>query len=604
MKKIIAGLVAIALVAVSIGVAAYAFANTSTSEPEGGSSYSIGGVKGMGEGYHNMPEEYVLNTTLPSVPAKLMVYRVVEPNVTREEVASLAERLGMDGSVKEESYRFVVTDGQYDLHVGKSVHNHIYYEDTSRWRKRNDKDEPENLPSDEEAIAIVMEFLNDTGLMPEDAVPHKVEHSTSKVMVSFATDETNNLPAIAGFRMSVEVGGNGNIIRVTKDWSEYEPYKESSVITPEEAFEELNKSGITTGLRNVTTATINEVCFGYHYYTDYEKEQRFLKPIYKFKGVAKGKIDGHTETKPFSTLIYALSDDYPIPPAKKYVLNTTLPSVPDKLMVYKTAEPKVSKADVASLAEQVGLNGSIKEVSDGFMVTYGQYYLKVNNISGSILYTDIGNGECQNIRFSTGGGITCDVSPRSGHEVLTMLFLTPGLGTCHSTSHPSSDDEAIEITREFLDDTGLMPEDAILNGVEHSKNGGMNVWFRREINGLPVTGDGSEIGVGVCDYQNIAGVFKVWKEYESHEEFSIITPEVALEEFKTDGEDAGRVNARGVVTINNVYLGYYSKPAGEEQAYLQPVYVFEGVTKGSGGTMRFEQYIPAITELGGIEFGE
>ena len=73
MKKIIAGLVAIALVAVSIGVAAYAFANTSTSEPEGGSSYSIGGVKGMGEGYHNMPEEYVLNTTLPSVPAKLMV---------------------------------------------------------------------------------------------------------------------------------------------------------------------------------------------------------------------------------------------------------------------------------------------------------------------------------------------------------------------------------------------------------------------------------------------------------------------------------------------------------------------------------------------------
>ena len=56
-----------------------------------------------------------------------------------------------------------------------------------------------------------------------------------------------------------------------------------------------------------------------------------------------------------------------------------------------------------------------------------------------------------------------------------------------------------------------------------------------------------------------------------------------------------------VITINNVYLGYYAKPASEEQTYLQPVYVFEGVTKCDCATFEFVQYIPAVPQLGGIE---
>ena len=310
---------------------------------------------------------------------------------------------------------------------------------------------------------------------------------------------------------------------------------------------------------------------------------------------------------------------------EEYVLNTTLPSVPDKLMVYKTAEPKVSKADVASLAERMGLNGSIKEVSDGFLVTDGQYCLKINTISGSVLYTETSKVECeiQNIRFSgySGGSITCDVSwddesHRDGKDSPPGLpsMMSFEFGRCfYPTSALPSNDEAIEIAKEFLNDTGLMPEDAVLRGVEHSALksvnnrgetlaiGGMNVWFSREINGLPITGGGSEIGVGVCSYQDIAGVFKVWREYEPYREYSIITPEEALKEFEREGVDVCVGNVRMVVTINNVYLGYYAKPAGEEQTYLQPVYVFEGVTKGDCGTLEFVQYIPAVPQLGGIE---
>lgn len=113
MRKI-ASLVVIALVAVaiSIGITVYASVYSPTPEPEVNSLSSRPGIGG----YQNTPEEYVLNTTLPSVPDKLMVHRT-KPNVTRADVTSLAERLGMNGSIKEVYDGFIVKDGSFFLEV-------------------------------------------------------------------------------------------------------------------------------------------------------------------------------------------------------------------------------------------------------------------------------------------------------------------------------------------------------------------------------------------------------------------------------------------------------------------------------------------------------
>ena len=176
MKKKIASLVAIAVVAVaiSIGITVYASVYSPTPEPEVNSLSSRAGIGG----YHDTPEEYVLNTTLPLVPDKLMVYRT-KPNITREEVTSLAERLGMNGSVREVDVWFMVTDGQYDLDVSK-ISGAMVYRDRSRSMTGNDRDKPENLPSDEEAVEIARRFLEERGLMPKDAVFRRVLHQVLK----------------------------------------------------------------------------------------------------------------------------------------------------------------------------------------------------------------------------------------------------------------------------------------------------------------------------------------------------------------------------------------------------------------------------------------
>jgi len=303
MKKTGIGLVIILLVAAG---AVYTIAYQPTSEI---ASPPIDNMKG----FHSTPL-YVLNTTLPSAPDKLMVYISKRPEVEREEVALLAKRLGLTGNVSEVSDEFILTDGQYHFEVNKKS-GRVAYTDASRWMIGNDKDKPSNLPSDDEAIDIARKFLIDKGLMPDDAVLCRVSHPRivainktgdvigvgfEDVKVSF-TREVNGLPVVgAGSKIDVEVGGGGDVISVYKVWREYVPYKEFSIITPEEAFEKLKKVGIFTGIKDVETASIDKVYLGY-YTKSASEEQTYLQPVYVFVGEAKGD----NETRKFVQYIPA-----------------------------------------------------------------------------------------------------------------------------------------------------------------------------------------------------------------------------------------------------------------------------------------------------------
>ncbi|HJH27718.1 MAG TPA: hypothetical protein C5S37_13375 [Methanophagales archaeon] len=305
MKKIGIGLVITLLVAAG---AVYTIAYQPTSEIV---SPSIDNMKG----FHSTPL-YVLNTTLPSGPDKLMVYKSTRPDmsVEREEVASLAKRLGLTGNVSEVSGEFILTEGQYHLEVNKKS-GRVAYTDASRWMIGNDKDKPSNLPSDDEALIIARKILIDKGLMPDDAVLCGVDHPSvvainktgdmigvgfEEVKVSFAR-EVNGLPVVgAGSKIDVEVGGGGDVISVYKVWREYVPYKEFSIITPDEAFEKLKKVGIFTGIKDVETASIDKVYLGY-YTKSASEEQTDLQPVYVFEGEAKGD----NETRKFVQYIPA-----------------------------------------------------------------------------------------------------------------------------------------------------------------------------------------------------------------------------------------------------------------------------------------------------------
>ncbi len=102
------------------------------------------------------------------------------------------------------------------------------------------------------------------------------------------------------------VGGYGDVIELWKKWRECEPYKEYSIITPEEAFEELKREGVNVGMRNVSTATINSAWLAYYSKCALD-EQTYLKPVYVFEGEAEGKsiVEYRNETAHFKQFIVA-----------------------------------------------------------------------------------------------------------------------------------------------------------------------------------------------------------------------------------------------------------------------------------------------------------
>ncbi len=265
-----------------------------------------------------------------------------------------------------------------------------------------------------------------------------------------------------------------------------------------------------------------------------------------------------------------------------FVLNTTLPKVPKKLMIYKCAEPNVTLEYASLMAKRFGMKGQPKKVLDEFVLTDGNNHLEINTKSGRTAYTDAS-------RWMVGNNMD-------------------------KQSNLPSDREAIKIAKKYLSKTDLMPSDATLRDITHPRVVAMDkegnvigvgfedvkVSFTRKINGFPVVGAGSKLDVEVGGNGDVINLYKVWRNYRPYRVYSIITPEQALKKLKKTGIFTG-IKSVDKATINKVYLGYYTKSASEKQTYLQPVYVFEGYAKGENRIEEFKQYVPAIPEFGGIK---
>ena len=123
-----------------------------------------------------------------------------------------------------------------------------------------------------------------------------------------------------GAKSGIVFGENGEIIGASKIWREIEPYRETDIITPEEAFqefkerwpregkpEELEKADIHTRV-HVKTIELT-------YYAKSGREpQKYLKPVYIFKGdyVTTGRVGEQEigEKDIFEIILNFLSQNY------------------------------------------------------------------------------------------------------------------------------------------------------------------------------------------------------------------------------------------------------------------------------------------------------
>jgi hypothetical protein len=248
------------------------------------------------------------------------------------------------------------------------------------------------------------------------------------------------------------------------------------------------------------------------------------------------------------------------------------PLVPEKMLVYRV-DRNISEDVIRKFASQLGVNG---EIHRGRMIV------------------SIGEGD-----YSVSG------VPTSAFMEYSTIVPEPGYDPQYINTHLPSDDEAVKISDEFLDQHNIRPEGAVFYSTSHNighfisgeiqvKNSeSINVWYKRWIDGCMILTDKLHVVVGVNG--EVRKMIREWPAYEPYQEFSTIGPEEAFGFLKKTGvviRDEMKNPEKAIVT--NVSLVYIDQTNTEDFDYLIPVYYFKGTVQGDSKSAEFYQYIPAI----------
>lgn len=234
----------------------------------------------------------VLNTSVSNVNDKILVYKTVPPNVTKDLTLLYAKKFGVEGdlrgetSVQSKNLTFFVT-------VTKKSG---YVEYGNQDRPTEKMDSPDQLPSDSEAQQIAIKYLKERDLFPEGAElvsppGHENAYSSddnnvvtiSHGQICVRFHRSLNGLKVKGANVEVDIGGHGDVIGYYANWRNYEPYKEYPLITVEDAFEKLKLNGVSVGMNEPDRVSIDNVYLAYHSDGGAYKED-YLPPVWVFEG--------------------------------------------------------------------------------------------------------------------------------------------------------------------------------------------------------------------------------------------------------------------------------------------------------------------------------
>ncbi|MCK4420574.1 hypothetical protein KAW48_02160 [candidate division WOR-3 bacterium] len=243
--------------------------------------------------------------------------------------------------------------------------------------------------------------------------------------------------------------------------------------------------------------------------------------------------------------------------------------VPERMMVYRTVDPKITRDDVRRLMKIFGFEGQIDDRKRQFVVKDQDKVLEV--------FKQPGTGY---LRYSNNTKLAIE------EEVKNI----------------PSEDEAISKAEKFLKSYGFLPENTFLNGVQyyefskydsvgktiaHGKSA-ISVGFGFKIEGMKVEGPGAKASVIFGENGEIIGASKIWREIEPDKEMKIITPEDAFAKFKqrwpreAEPKELEKAEVKTKVNIREVYVTYYAEPGCLPESHIKPVYIFKGDYQISG----------------------
>jgi len=275
------------------------------------------------------PDFELTASNLPS-NNRMMVYKVEDPVVTTDSVWQIGEKLGFEGSVSyiDGGKKIAMLDERAEevRHLSVFIDSGavdyvIVYPDKLY------PPEPPNLPSEEEARQIAIDFLAQSGLLSADAevgdiykvdvvtggtygnvevpeevvedegeiIPEVVEEYIAHLLVRFHR-QIDGFPVIgSGSKFGVRIGDDGEVITVLKVWREVTPCNEVIINTPEQAYQEL-KSGAGSYYTplDCEKVVIEQVYLAY-WMEPPDQHQEYVAPVYEFKGKCVDKDGKYLE---------------------------------------------------------------------------------------------------------------------------------------------------------------------------------------------------------------------------------------------------------------------------------------------------------------------
>jgi len=263
-----------------------------------------------------------------------------------------------------------------------------------------------------------------------------------------------------------------------------------------------------------------------------------------------------------------------------YSLAAEFPEVQGSYTLYRVVPVTVTEDRVREIAEQFGLSGEPKAVSE---------------VTGEYLLVDTSKEPEEQVSvYAHSGGVAYHILDL---ELPTEVTRQPDLPT---------DAEAEKIALTFLEKTGMQSPDARVVKTEVNqkqevwKSGGSEpevsydvtkaVRFGRSFDGLPVYGD--EFAVILGDGGEVVGLVKTWREVTPDGNVSLRSPEGAYEDLRAARTVRPHVGGESdPITIENVAIGYWMEPRGFLQDLVRPVYAFSGTALRGGVEEPYVEYV-------------
>jgi hypothetical protein len=276
------------------------------------------------------PDFELAATDLPANNT-MMVYEVENPAVTIESVEEIGGKLGFEGGagyIDGDTKIAMLDEGAEEVRQlsvwvdSGAVEYAIVYPDKLY------PPEPPNLPSEEEARQIAIDFLGQSGLLPADATvgdgceveavtggtyaveqevpeegveeggeiePEVVEEYVAHLLVRFHR-QIDGFPVTGpGNQLGVRIGDEGEVITILKVWREVTPYNEVVIKTPDQAYRELKSgAGSYDAPLDCEKVVVEQVYLAY-WMESLDEHQEYAVPVYEFKGKCLDKDGSYLE---------------------------------------------------------------------------------------------------------------------------------------------------------------------------------------------------------------------------------------------------------------------------------------------------------------------